>query len=329
LRSINPVLISLSVIFLFIGSAASLFISFNDVYYKATWAIDKELASQFGTFFQGFVGTLFAAAGAFIIAATFYAQYYDKKRTQVESMFLKMIEFHRENVNTISVSDYRFSISNRKKIYETIEGKRAFVVFKLQLFDCIDLVKEINVKRHYNLSDEKIADIAYLSFYYGIDESWKDFVQKYLNEYNENIADYMLAGKKEIMQTKKKNVGRTNQTTLGTYYRNMYNAIKLVDESIYLSKKEKYSLIKIYRAQLSNSELALLFFNLLSSQSIKWKKHKIINPITKNEKWIDHDMINRYRLLKNVPEGYVHDYNRKLSFNMDYEDEELLRARMN
>lgn len=43
----------------------------------------------------------------------------------------------------------------------------------------------------------------------------------------------------------------------------MYNAIKFIDEDEFLSDDEKYKYVAIYRAQLSNPELYILFFNLI------------------------------------------------------------------
>jgi hypothetical protein len=87
----------------------------------------------------------------------------------------------------------------------------------------------------------------------------------------------------------------------------MYNAIKLVNESKFLNEVEKKELIKIYRAQLSNPELYVLFFNVLSRFGKKWKENKYITT---------------YQLLKNIPNNYCDEYIPNDYFPMKYEDDE-------
>lgn len=102
-------------------------------------------------------------------------------------------------------------------------------------------------------------------------------------------------------------LARTNQTNLSTYFRNMYNAIKLIDESEVLIEKQKKDIVKIYRAQLSNPELYVIFFNVLSRFGKKWKEH---------------DYIVKYELFKNIPKDYCDGYDPYLYFPMIYEYDE-------
>jgi hypothetical protein len=56
-------------------------------------------------------------------------------------------------------------------------------------------------------------------------------------------------------------VYRQNQSDLGHYFRTLYNIVKFVDESLI---DNKISYLNFLRAQLSNQELLLLFYNGLS-----------------------------------------------------------------
>lgn len=112
----------------------------------------------------------------------------------------------------------------------------------------------------------------------------------------------------KIQENQELKLGRTNQTELSSYFRNMYNAIKLVDGDPYLSQKEKTDLVKIYRAQLSNPELYILFFNLVSRFG---------------KKWVDSGYIIKYQLLTNLPHDYCDGYNPKDYFNIQYEEDEI------
>ena len=95
---------------------------------------------------------------------------------------------------------------------------------------------------------------------------------------------------------------------LSAYFRNMYNAIKMVDESKTLTDSEKYELITIYRAQISNPELYIIFFNILSRFGAKWDQKNFIN---------------KYEFIKNIPFEYCDGYNPKKYFSViKFEEDE-------
>jgi hypothetical protein len=88
----------------------------------------------------------------------------------------------------------------------------------------------------------------------------------------------------------------------------MYNAIKLVDDDNDLSTKEKEKLIKIYRAQLSNPELYIIFYNVASRFGYNWQKN---------------DFIRKYEFLKNIPRGYAEAFEPEQFFHIGYDDYEI------
>lgn len=72
----------------------------------------------------------------------------------------------------------------------------------------------------------------------------------------------------------------------GVYFRNLYRTIKYIDEHTILSRIEKYEYVTLLRSQLSDYELALLFYNCLSFYGRgKFKP-----------------LIEKYALLHNLPE---------------------------
>ncbi len=87
-----------------------------------------------------------------------------------------------------------------------------------------------------------------------------------------------------------------HNSQLGHYYRHLYQTVKLVaeDETI-KEEKNKYKYVKMLRAQLSDFEQALLYYNGLSIMGAKW-----VEPIgeTNFEKMC---YIARFRLIKNTP----------------------------
>lgn len=76
------------------------------------------------------------------------------------------------------------------------------------------------------------------------------------------------------------------QTSVGHYFRTLYNIVKFIDRS---EVGEKHTYINILRAQLSSSELVLLFYNCLSNYGKdKFKPY-----------------IEKFGLLENMPFNYL------------------------
>ncbi|WP_420590687.1 putative phage abortive infection protein [Bacterioplanoides sp.] len=275
---------------------------FNEVYFNTGFKIDVDLASKFGDFFGGFIGTMFSILSVLLLIYTISSQYIEASKNNAKDHFFKMLDYHTENVRGIRVASLEVE---KKDVVE--EGRRAFVVYKIQFKRLLQAVNEVDLELSLNLSPAAKVDIAYMCFFYGQSETWIEFIQGKLSSHAGGavIAEAML---EKVNNNDKLKLGRTNQTELSSYFRNMYNAVKMVDGDKYLSQQEKKDLIKIYRAQLSNPELYILFFNLLSRFGKKWKERGYITE---------------YELLTNLPHDYCDGYNPSDYFEISYEEDEI------
>lgn len=282
--------------------AAAIFILFSDTYFNTSFQIDVDLAAKFGDFFGGFIGTIFTIFSVILLIYTIATQHIETSKNSTRDRFFKMLDYHNENTRNIRIPS--LEVSKEKNIEE---GRRAFVVYKIQLKRLLQAATEINQEIDIKLSDAQIIDIAYICFYYGQSDTWVEFIRQKLSFHPGGgvIAEIML---EKVNACKDLKLGRTNQTELSSYFRNMYNAIKLVHNDEYLSSNEKIDLVKIYRAQLSNPELYILFFNLVSRFGKKW-----------NEK----GYIEKYELLTNLPVAYCDGYDPKKYFNIRFEEDEI------
>lgn len=297
----KTIFIILSTIFGTIGIISFFIIIFNPPYhFNDSFIIDVELASKFGDFFGGFVGTIFSIMSVFLLIYTIFHQNKEAQKSALETNFFRMIDYYNQNVNQLKISNL-----DKTKVNDFYEGRRAFVQFKIQIRRLFQIVNEVIAENDYQLSKDQIADIVYMIFFYGIDGSWVSFIHEKLIRYTPIHIDLAAQIQEKINSNPDLKYGRTNQTNLSTYFRNMYNAIKLIDSSKFLDRREKEDLIKIYRAQLSNPELYVLFFNVMSRFG---------------KKWIQNNYITRYKLLKNIPRNYCEDYDPKDYFLMDYEE---------
>lgn len=282
------------------GLILFLFVIFNRAYFNTSFIIDTKLASDFGSFFGGFIGTFFSFLSMLLIIYTIMNQNIENRKSMLMNNFFKMLDYHNQNVEQINIPH----IDKTKNVKES--GRRAFVVYKIQIKRLIENVRKIINDEHIQISDKELIDICYNVFFYGLDERWQEFIRGKLSNYccSNLIIDKLLI---KIQSNPELKIGRTNQTNLSTYFRNMYNAIKLIDKSNVLSLSEKKEIIKIYRAQLSNPELYVLFFNLMSRFG---------------KKWVSNNYVIRYELIKNIPKDYCDGFNPKDYFLMKYEDED-------
>ncbi|MEQ9920249.1 putative phage abortive infection protein [Pectobacterium brasiliense] len=92
-----------------------------------------------------------------------------------------------------------------------------------------------------------------------------------------SILSFNSSSPQEVVE-RYKSIQNDNNHVLGHYFRNLYQALKVIDgydENI-LSKKQKRKYSSILRAQLSTKELALLFINCLEDVSDKGQFKNLI-----------------------------------------------------
>ncbi|MAK30342.1 putative phage abortive infection protein [Acinetobacter sp.] len=279
----------------------SFFITSNQTFHVGeSLIIDKELSAQFGNLYGGLIGTLLSASSVFLLIYTIIHQKNEVQKNVLENHFFRMIDYHNQHLNHIC-------IPHLKPENGLVEGKRAFIQFKIQFKRILDTTEIVLKKNSVPFSKKDLADISYIIFYYGIEGSWTDFIYKKFEKYNFINLSMINEIQGELVKRGDGKFVRANQTYLSAYFRNMYNLIKMVDESNFLDQKEKENLIKIYRAQFSNAELYIIFFNVISRFG---------------RKWINNQYIEKYELLKNIPFEYCDGYNPKDFFNITYEEEE-------
>ena len=88
-----------------------------------------------------------------------------------------------------------------------------------------------------------------------------------------------------------------HQFRLGHYFRHLFQSYKYLNNHPDLLDKEKYEYGKMYRAQLSTYEQALLLVNSISSLGMKWELTPENAKTSKNST----RLITKYNLIKNLP----------------------------
>lgn len=221
----------------------------------------------------------------------FKAQEQQIKLQQFEAQFYEMLKLHKENVNEIELFAKRkvpYTINSEiRNNYETfsITKRNAFVELKKE-FEFILLQITIN---DLGKIDSEIFIKCYEIFFWGISG---------FNNDNLSLAEKLEKSEEKTIENillKFKNKQYSKESTpfdeevnfeiiafeghsefLGHYYRHLFHTVKFVafqDES-FLTYEDKIKYLRVLRAQLSNHEQIMIFYNWLSGYGRHWEDDK-------------------------------------------------------
>lgn len=204
---------------------------------------------------------------------------------QFESQFYEMLKLHRDNVTEMKIEGYDFKEGGGSLIkYEKItEGRKIFVTMQKELEVILYIYKTVNEKL-----ERSGFEKCYELFFSGIDS----YEQKYPSE--EAFVRKVRRAREKHMEPEKfemivfnherkkydENVSLNfnykpfsgHASRLGHYFRHLFLLVKSVANSTTVNNYgDRMKYLKILRAQLSNHEQILLFYNWLSSYGARWE----------------------------------------------------------
>lgn len=229
----------------------------------------------------GIMNPFISIAAVIVMGLAFYAQYRanDMVRKQFElqkfeNQFYEMLRLHKENVNEMEIG--------RKDGKGIIKGREVFFEMKKEILVALCVVG-CKIKR--------VEDIGkvYKIFFWGINPKSDDEIEKKLLKdiqdlkvYNENKGEKVdielelkmmvgLLGK--IENDCKINFLEGHHSFLGHYYRHLFHTVKFVvnQKNDLVSEEQKINYLRVLRAQLSNDEQEMLFYNWLSGYGKDWE----------------------------------------------------------
>jgi hypothetical protein len=301
-KSLISLIIAMSILGIIV-SACFIFRTYQDGYrFYGEKSIDFDVTGQFGAFFGGVVGTLFALVGTLLIALTFMEQSKQNKREAFESKFYEMLRLHRQNVEEIQVGEKKgreaseILIERLKVFYDEVNNAIEYIINT----DANTIEISEDVKKYLEDDFKKsliIHKLSYGYFFYGINNYYitrnkEDVIYKI----NLSVTLYFI--KKLLSVPDGAKFAQTHYNTiLGHYFRHLYQLIKLIadQEKDILNEEKKYEFIRIVRAQLSDYEQILLYYDSLSNMGEKW-----IMPLEQKERK-KMCFIARFKLIKNIP----------------------------
>lgn len=239
----------------------------NDWAFTTESKIKADKVGQFGDFVGGLIGSIWALAGVvlFYVALTEQRSDFGTNRKVLDAQTdalkqqIKEFELQREELSETRKVFHIQSETLKKQQFEST----FFNLINLhhEIVNSIDLQSRVDKYQGFEklargLSEadkkEKVTQITT-----GRD-CFVKFSKGFRNVYRTNKESNADATERELSNSSYLEYYNQHQSDLGHYFRNLYHIFKFIKNSDVLDKKRYTSLV---RAQLSNDELFLLFYN--------------------------------------------------------------------
>lgn len=263
----------------------------------------------------------------------------DNQKQEVIRRFYEMLKIHKDNVSGIKYKLYDppsilistfLSFANAPVIDK--EGRGIFKFFNEELiclYKFILIIDGIQSDSKFNLKKEAFTS-AYNIFYKG---SYRNSSEKFLLA---KISDaiFSIPTKPEYYDKINKIIEKTSYSprtklelstlfrglwkqklffgkqppflgyfgTLNHYYRHLYLTVKLIADNPLLTFKSKRDLLRILRAQLTDKEQLMLFYNWFSGNGNQWEAMK---ENAKKPNAVLNNYFTRYRIIHNILPGDI------------------------
>lgn len=293
---------------------------------SASSDFDFSLTGQIGDTIGGIMNPFVAIAGVIVTGLAFYVQYKANKQQRelflseqkqsnsqlqkqidnqnkqnkiqlFESQFYEMLRLHRENVTEMRINGYDFEENGKlKKFEKPTDGRKIFVTMKTEL-ECILALYTMDNKLTQNGFHK-----CYKLFFSGLNEykrkfpEDKDFITtlKKARRQHQNPKKEVKKNseRKEFVKDVNLNFNYKpfsgHSSRLGHYFRHLYLIVKSIANSKLIEDyDEKMKYLRILRAQLSNHEQILMFYNWLSGYGSDWENEK-------------HSFFTEYKMIHNL-----------------------------
>lgn len=267
------------------------------------------------------------------------------RKNQFETQFYEMIRLHKENVNDIFVNISR--ISGQESNEYQLFGRKNFEFFLDEIEIAYHMAKKIfkNRDKYYHINQaygvvfHGIKSTDYLKPTKPEQENYSSFYNLLINiklghrmnQFNSLTSGGIYIYTNHFSNFKTKNelnydIFEGYSSFLGHYYRQLFQTVKFVVTINFLTYEEKRKYLRILRAQLTNHEQVMLFYNWLAKFGEKWQNsenkfftdYRMIHNIYNELIISDFSLIEEFGLITN--ENYLKEENRSNDKLFEFED---------
>ena len=262
----------------------------------------------------GIMNPFIAIAAAIITFAAFWVQYQanqfmlnENRKQQIITRFYELLKIHRENVNEFKWVQNIYntkdsSLPTIKPPEENSVEKQGRQIFYYYLTEFTLTYEILNILAPH-LKKKEMVKRAYSIFYFGSEdkfftkelrkcifysfaESDKSYFSSKLTKiFEEHFLDIDTKEVDDIIQVlfqyRKFFISQPpffgHFEELNNYYRHLFLTVKTIadEDEKYITFDEKRNLLQILRAQLSNREQIMLFYNWFCGYGSKWEEESI------------------------------------------------------
>ena len=274
--------------------------------------LDFTNTGAIGDTFGGILNPFVGLSAVIVTGLAFYMQYQANQQIQdqfkiqrIESQFYEMLKLHKDNVNEIEITNE----DNSKIIFK---GRNAFTLFKMEFEMFLEMLDKSG-----DQFNDKNFDLLFRLFFVGnyegliimIEEKMPNFHKRFKNSQPRCILEdddelYFNIDEEYARFYKTYNIWPNLGYTgyLGHYYRHLYQMVSFIvkkySEEV-LDYDGAMNYLKILRAQLSNDEQVLLFYN--------WIAGFDGNGFGKNWENDKNKFFTEFLMLHNLPYGELFD----------------------
>lgn len=223
---------------------------------------------------------------------------------QIETQFYEMLKLHKSNINELKYITYNNVTNEGRPVFENLNN------------ELIKIYKTVLVHSIYsnNNSEKDNLSLAYRIFFYGLWNTQnglfttrllkKEFIDSFSESIFNDINDYI--------DKMSPSFGMGHVSELSHIYRHLFITVKFIalqPESL-ISYENKRTYLRILRAQLSNHEQVMLFYNWYSGFGEKWEE----------DQQSGNNFFTEYRMIHNIYNEILHnDFKLEKIFNLNKE----------
>lgn len=264
---------------------------------------DFSTTGPIGDTIGGLMNPFIGIAGVILTFVAFYIQYQANRlqyrtfrteferqniqadKAQVENQFYQMLDLHKANVNEITIILIHFTrpLRGLTRNENKVSGRPAFTYLKKEFELCLAIARkyfpEATVQAQVNeaygafflgLNPEIRKKHAYYQKLFNIQSSHK------VNGYSQLTGILRAETQEDMAFELNYSIFEGHSSQLAHYYRHLFQTVKFIvhqPEDI-LTYEDKRKYLRMLRAQLSNEEQAMLFYNWMSRFGHQWENRE-------------------------------------------------------